>query len=127
MEQLAALDDAETRTIQNVADAILHDLLQLAGENPKVDRVTIAALGAELVALGDGLRQRVQRGHAKRTLEGELREQAMMGHGNLRVAVIGDDSGRGAERPVIGPRQRPACRAAGEPICDSQIGGTADP
>ncbi|MDR6790690.1 hypothetical protein J2Y58_004073 [Sphingomonas sp. BE138] len=94
MEQLTALDDAETGTVENVADAILHDLLELAGENPKVDRVTIATLGAELVALGDGLDQRVQRGHPKRTLEGELREQAMMGHGNLCVAVIGNDSGR---------------------------------
>ena len=122
MEQLAALDDGKTGTVQNVADAILHDLLQLAGENPEVERITIAALGAELVAFSDGLGQRVQRGHAKRTLEGELREQAMVGHGNLRVAVIGDDSGRGAERRVIGPRERPACRAAGEPICEANWG-----
>ena len=54
--------------------------------------------------------------------EGELREQAMMGHGNLRVAVIGDVSGRGAERRVTGPRQRPACRAAGEPNCAANWG-----
>jgi hypothetical protein len=46
----------------------------------------------------------------------------MMGHGNLRVAVIGDVSGRGAERRVTGPRQRPACRAAGEPNCAANWG-----
>ena len=122
MEQLAALDDGEAGTVENVADAILHDLLQLASENPEVGRVSVATPGTELVALGDSLRQRVQRGQPKRTLEGELREQAMMGHGNLRVAVIGDVSGRGAERRVTGPRQRPACRAAGEPNCAANWG-----
>ncbi|GAN14525.1 MULTISPECIES: hypothetical protein [Sphingomonas] len=74
MEQLATLDNTETGTIENVADAILHDLLQVSGENPKVARVTIAAIGAELVAFDDGLDQRVQRGHPQRALEGELRE-----------------------------------------------------
>ena len=74
MEQLATLDNTETGTIENVADAILHDLLQVSGENPKVARVTIAAIGAELVAFDDGLDQRGQRGHPQRALEGELRE-----------------------------------------------------
>lgn len=96
--------------------------LQLTGENPEVERVSVATPGAELVTLGDCLGQSVQRGQPKRTLEGELREQAMMGHGNLRVAVIGDDSGRGAERRVTGPRQRPACRATGEPNCAANWG-----
>ena len=91
-----------------------------------MDRVTIASLGAELVAFGDGLGQRVQRGHPKRTLEGELRKQAMMGHGNLRVAVIGDDSGRGAEGRVIGPRSGRLAGQRGSRFAQ-QIGGTADP
>ena len=90
MEQLAALDRGNARTIQHVPDAILHDVFKLAGEDPKVKRVTVAALGSELVTVDDNLCQRIDRGHAKRALECELLEQTMMGHGNLRVAVIGD-------------------------------------
>lgn len=90
MEQLAALDRGNARTIQHVPDAILHDVFKLAGEDPKVKRVTVAALGSELVTVDDSLCQRIDRGHAKRALECELLEQTMMGHGNLRVAVIGD-------------------------------------
>src|SRR3546814_2682744 len=81
MEKLAALDDGKARTIQHVADAILHHVFQFTGQNPEMDRVALAAYGAELVALGNGLSQRIERGHPKRTLEGELRKQAMMGHG----------------------------------------------
>ena len=54
MEKLAALDDGKARTIQHVADAILHHVFQFTGQNPEMDRVALAAYGAELVALGNG-------------------------------------------------------------------------
>src|SRR3546814_13928637 len=81
MEKPPALDDGKARTIQHVADAILHHVFQFTGQNPEMDRVALAAYGAELVALGNGLSQRIERGHPKRTPEGEPRKQARMGHG----------------------------------------------
>src|SRR3546814_20370002 len=81
MEKLAALDDGKARTIQHVADAILHHVFQFTGQHPEMDRVALAAYGAELVALGHGPRQRLERGHPKRPREGELSKHAMMGHG----------------------------------------------
>src|SRR3546814_12987112 len=110
MEKLAALDDGKARTIQHVADAILHHVFQFTGQNPEMDRVALAAYGAELVALGNGLSQRIERGHPKRTLEGELRKQAMMGHGKPTCCrdwrrqreVRGTPGQRNATRPDIG-------------------------
>src|SRR3546814_13687216 len=81
MEKPPALDDGKARTIQHIADAILHHGFQFTGQNPEMDRAALAAYGAELVALGNGLSQPIERGHPKRTPEGELRKQAMMGHG----------------------------------------------
>src|SRR3546814_20051205 len=54
-----------SRTIQHVADAILHHVFQFTGQNPEMDRVALAASGAELVALGNGLSQRIERGDRK--------------------------------------------------------------
>src|SRR3546814_3765547 len=116
MEKLAALDDGKARTIQHVADAILHHVFQFTGQNPEMDRVALAAYGAELVALGNGLSQRIERGHPKRTLEGELRKQAMMGHG--KPPCCRDWRRQREVRGTPGHRtaKRPACRTAGEPI-----------
>src|SRR3546814_663856 len=116
MEKLAALDDGKARTIQHVADAILHHVCQFTGQNPEMDRVALAAYGAELVALGNGLSQRIERGHPKRTLEGELRKQAMMGHG--KPPCCRDWRRQREVRGTPGHRtaKRPACRTAGEPI-----------
>src|SRR3546814_10243910 len=64
LEKLAALDDGKARTIQHVADAILHHVFQFTAQNPEMDRVALAAYGAELVALGNGLSQRIEIGRA---------------------------------------------------------------
>src|SRR3546814_4186013 len=112
--KLAALDDGKARTIQHVADAILHHVFQFTGQNPEMDRVALAAYGAELVALGNGLSQRIERGHPKRTLEGELRKQAMMGHG--KPPCCRDWRRQREVRGTPGHRtaKRPACRTEGE-------------
>src|SRR3546814_7267741 len=80
------------------------------------DLVALAAYGAELVALGNGLSQRIERGHPKRTLEGELRKQAMMGHG--KPPCCRDWRRQREVRGTPGHRtaKRLACRTAGEPI-----------
>src|SRR3546814_18799376 len=75
MEKLAALDDGKARTIQHVADATLHHVFKFTGQNPEMDRVALAAYGAELVALGNGLSQRIKRGHPTRPPEGRLRKR----------------------------------------------------
>src|SRR3546814_14472163 len=115
MEKLAALDDGKARTIQHVADAILHHVFQFTGQNPEMDRVAPAAYGADLVALGNGLSQRIERGHPNRTLEGELLKQAMMGHGKPPCCRAWRRQ-RDVRRPQVhSPAQGPACRTAGEP------------
>lgn len=126
MEQLAALDHAETWTVPHVAQPILHDLFELTGENPEMNRLAIATIGAKLVGLSNGLGQGFQRSVPQCSLELELREQTMMGHGNLRVAVIGDDGGRGAERRVTGTASGRLAGQRGSRFAQ-QIGGTADP
>ena len=55
MEKLAAFDDGEARTIQHVSDTILHHVFEFTGKNPEMDRVALAANGAQLVAFGNGL------------------------------------------------------------------------
>src|SRR3546814_7999351 len=113
MEKLAALDDGKARTIQHVADAILHHVFQFTGQNPEMDRVALAAYGAELVALGNGLSQRIERGHPKRTLEGELRKQAMMGHGKTPCCREWRRQREGCGTPGHRPAKRPARRTEG--------------
>src|SRR3546814_17198670 len=81
-----------------------------------MERVALAAYGAELVALGNGLSQRIERGHPKRTLEGELRKPAMMGHG--KPPCCRDWRRQREVRGTPGHRTatRPACRTAGAPM-----------
>src|SRR3546814_7434033 len=68
------------------------------------------------VCSSDLLSQRIERGHPKRTLEGELRKQAMMGHG--KPPCCRDWRRQREVRGTPGHRtaKRPACRTAGEPI-----------
>src|SRR3546814_4768532 len=84
MEKLAAPDDGKARTIQHVADAILHHLSQFTGQNPEMDRVAPAAYGADLVAPGKALSQRIEPGLPKRPPEGARRNKALMGQVNPR-------------------------------------------
>jgi len=116
VEQLAALDHGEARTLQHVADTILHDLIEFTGKNPEVHRLALATRVAELVTVGEGLDQRIERRETQRALEGELREQAMTGHGKPPYCRNwhGQREGRGV--PGHRTAKRPACRAAGEPI-----------
>src|SRR3546814_851129 len=117
MEKLAALDDGKARTIQHVADAILHHVFQFTGQNPEMDRVALAAYGAELVALGNGLSQRIERGHPKRTLEGELRKQAMMGPGKPQCCRDWRRQREVRGTPGHRTAKRPECRTTGMQSC----------
>src|SRR3546814_9774571 len=82
----------------------------------EMDRVALAAYGAELVALGNGLSQRIERGYPKRTLEGELRKQAMMGHGKPPCCRDWRRQREVRRTPGYRTAKRPASRTAGEPI-----------
>lgn len=60
--------------------------------------------------------QRIERGHPKRTLKGELRKQAMMGHGKPPCCRDWRRQREGRGTPGHRTAKRPACRTAGEPI-----------